>query len=76
VKRLFDDQSDGSFGFTSRTVLEEPRFELRSDLEGTSESGSLGDLLDPQKLTFGKGQEMLSEREMIKRAGRTAQILL
>jgi hypothetical protein len=61
---------------TTTTPLEHMSFELRSDLDMSSENGSFGDFFDPQKKNFGKETLIPPEREIIKRASRTAQILL
>ena len=61
---------------------QDPRFELRSDLQSQSSNNSvvLDEFIDVQKMTFGKQQDhepvMPPEKEMMKRANRTAQILL
>ena len=69
-----------SFGEASDREKVSERFELRSDFDD-QHSGitddALDSLIDPNKLTFGRGRDQIpAEPEMIKRAGRTAQILL
>ena len=70
--------------------MQEPRFELRSDLNDSRISSNKSDDtflaglmagVDPNRLTFGNnagaaGAAGAPEKEMIKRASRTAQILL